>query len=284
MFVAVLLAPAIASATSLRRIDSATAISGDEQNRGALDWVLEQFGVNLIGPGGGINYFDSSSISASATASGLNTASAWPWDWWRYGSTQTARQNVFWAGVYQLDGNPGEMASIDFHYVYKNTNYNMVFDGRSESKSWFNFAYAIVPNGVYTPDASNLWSGYYSTLAGQLLNVPSVFDYTTQPLSWDKNYHFAAITSDRDTMEDTVRLGNIGVGSQLFLIGNLIAETQAQVYGPATTIATMTSTLSADWSVQDIPIQPGAVPEPSTLLVIPFVLIGIVLARKKRTR
>lgn len=281
---AILVTPTVALSTALANISSYSTARGTETGpANVIDTIGSWFGINLIGPTGDPASISGNGVFAVGAASSFRNVS-W-YAVWEFGRTQKSTEIISWAAIYQLNANTGQTADISLDYTYKNTSHNYVFDGRSESKSSANFAYGIFSPGAYTQTAQKVLSDYTISSFPSIIQAmlfpnwvfesPQSSDYTKSSLGYDKNYHFAAITSNEETATGSIPIGTMGVGDQLFFVGSLIAETQAQAYAAGVNIAAMVTSLTTNLIVEDNPIPPAPVPEPVTSILLAVGLLGI---------
>jgi PEP-CTERM motif len=283
----IILMPTLALSTVLTPIShysvESTAQSGPPDT---IDRIANFFGYypNLIGPGGpltGVTFYGTHTSAVASASSWLNVA--W-YQFWDYGSTQKATDSFWWAAIYQLNGNPGSTANISLDYTYKNSRSNLVFDGRSESKSGAVFFDDIVPasaTGNYSQSAGDALQTFFSFPLPWLPppTSPAFWDYTAMgSVGYDQNYHFAALTWADDTATGSFPVGSMEVGDQLYLVGGFAAESQAQAYAMSVEIATMVSLLDTSLLVSENP--PSTVPEPATMLLLGFGIVGLCGARR----
>ena len=132
-------------------------------NTGEL--ITDYLGFNPTGGAlTGVTVSGTDTMAAATAASMLQTSWYAVWD---YGSTQTATDEVVWAAIYQLNGNPGWTADVSLDYTYENSRTNLALDGRTESESSASFYADIVPasmTGNYSQNAQNAlhhFQGYH---------------------------------------------------------------------------------------------------------------------------
>ena len=290
---AILIMPTLALSMTLTPIGNYySEITSQTGPENTIDLIRGWLGYDdpLIGPGSAMTgvTFLGTYMKAIASAAGMQVVS-W-WQFWNYGSTQTATDSLYWAAIYQLNGDPGWTADISLNYTYKNSRLNLTFDGRSESKSAAYLYYDIVPasmTGNYSQNAGEalytFWLSWYFPWLPLPTTSPRMSDYTLAgALSYDQNYYFAAISSADDTATGSFPMGSMEIGDQLYSVGILAAETQAQAYWIGVTIATMVSTLETNLVINVNP--PSAIPEPTTMLLLGSGLIGVIGLRKKFKR
>ena len=240
--------------------------------------IADYLGFNPIGGAlTGITVSGTNTLAAATSASMLNIAWYKVWD---YASTQTGTDTWYWAAIYQLNGNPGWTANISLDYTYNNSRTNLALDGRTESQSSASFYADIVPasmTGNYSQNAENALKNFQHWHVAP--TNPPFADYSKLgAVSYDADYHFAAISTVDDTSSGSFPVGSMGIGDQLYLVGAFTAESQAQAYAMGVEIATMVSTLDISLVLNEDP--PSAVPLPPTVLLLGSGLVGLCGARR----
>jgi hypothetical protein len=276
------------STPTLGLIDSySTQTTSQTGPQNTIDMIISWLGYDpLVGPGGALTGATISGTQTPAVASAASMLNVSWYEFWKIGQTNEAKNTIIWAGIYQLNGDQGESANISLDYIYNNSRLNLVADGRSESKSSAGFYYNIVPASMtdqYSQDALDAYMSFQYwvlyLLSGQTPPGPWMWDYDVAGLlSYDRNYHFAAMTWADDSTSGSFPVGTMAVGDQLYFMGILEADTQAQAYYMGVEIATLVSSLNTELVVTEIP---GQVPEPATLLLLGSGMIGILSLRRK---
>ena len=281
--------PNLAQATALSLVSGASGYSTSQSGpSNSIDLIANFLGYypNLTGPGGALTgvSFNATETRVIASASSLLNV-AW-YQVWDYGDTQTATQRFFWTAIYELNGVSGWSADINLNYVYDNSRLNLVFDGRSESKSSVGLYYDIVSSDLtdnYSQNAGDALQTFlgFGGFPWLTPTSPQRWDYDALgSLSYDANYHFAAMTWADDSQTGRFHVGTMGVGDQLYLSGGLLAESQAQAYAMGVEIATMVSSLRITLDVRDLP--PTPIPEPGSLQIIGLGIAILGLYRRRK--
>jgi hypothetical protein len=213
-----------------------------------FDWI------GLTGAGDpSIVFFSAGGAKTVLSASAQNVVS-W-WQVWSYGSTQSAWSSMTWADKYVLTGDPSQYAAItlDYDLSYNRTNY--AFDGRSMTNTNVLMWYEINSDPAFNIFSIDMAAAYNKTL------------------------YVVALTWDDGHLTGSVPFGSLGVGDSISILGYHVAQVEAQVYGPAVTGAVMVSSFDYDLTLTEIP---RSIPEPATLLLLGFGLVGVAGVRRFR--
>ncbi len=278
MIVAIIMTmPMVAQSLTLTPIKTDSFETKEESGGGAYAWLDEAFGLGIIGPGAGTNNFLTNGVFTIVNASSLNTA-AW-YAVWKIWSTNTSYDLYNWAAIYQLDGDPGLSADISLAYTYTYSHFNASLDGRSKSESIVGIYWDLVPASMSAEVNENMFTRWML----DLLN-PFSSKYEYELLSYSNEYYALGLSWGDATKTGSIPLGSMEADDYLFIVGQLKAQTEAQIYlVPAATVATSVTSFMCELVINETPpTPPDAVPEPSTMLLLASGLIGLVgYGRKK---
>ncbi len=252
--------PVAANATLSR---AATTSSETKYNDAPWDFASW---LGWTGPGDGIITWNSTGGAKTfVNASVMNNVS-W-WQFWRYGSTNSASDTYTWAGIYRLTGTPGWSADISLNYQFDPFHLNYAVDGRSRSVAHVQLSYGITDFDVSTVD--------------KLLAYNAAFPSDASSPAWDytKNYYVAALTWGDDSYTGTLPLGTADVGDYVWVRGTHSTSVEAQAYGPGFTGAVITSAFDYTFTLTDIAPSP-TIPAPGAVVLTAIGLLS--LARHRR--
>jgi hypothetical protein len=285
--------PAISDSLSLRSSwdQQASSQTGPDNT---LQLIGDIIGVSLLPNVQGSAYVTGTSMWAAAPSYAIQNTS-W-YEVWKYGETQTNIYNTEWAALYNANGNPGDSLDVTLNYTYDNYRVNLTADARSESKSSLLYWWGVLPaSNTYTaqtiasfrnkflPDFMLCSLGFQSACDELAFLGQFLAGFESSTLSYDQNYHFASFTWSDDSQSGSIDLGLVPVGSQFFVGSVLLAQADAQAYGPGVVVTVEDASTRTNLVATVIP---AAVPEPASLLLVASGLAGFagVVRRTRRGR